>query len=114
MTGATEPDLPGYVDPRLWFEMDGCRGPHYLVDGSPHIIGRLYAYRPVKRDTTRVSKSELTAMSTESRYFIRGYLSGSEPPPPLDDDGQRDLVAWDSWERAVRMYHETGIWRRGR
>lgn len=91
--------------------MEGCRGRHYLVDGNPHIVGRMYAYCPIKDDTTRVSKNEMTVMSTEAEYFIRGYLSGSEPPPPLNDEGDRDVATWDAWERAIKIYHETGVWK---
>jgi hypothetical protein len=67
--------------------MAGCEGHHFFVDGTPHVQGRMYAWCPAKQTVTRVSKDEVTTCSDEAGYFIRGYLSGSEPPPPTDDEG---------------------------
>lgn len=80
-------DLPPDVDTRIWFEISGCEGRHFFVDGNPHIRESLYAYCPVKRIKTRASKYEITASSDEAAYFVRGFLSGTEPPPPVDEEG---------------------------
>ena len=77
----------GEPDSRLWFEMDGCEGRHFLVDGNPHILGRAYAFCPVEQIVTRISKYEITASSADAERFLRGYLSGSEPAPPTDEEG---------------------------
>jgi hypothetical protein len=105
-------DLPADVDPRLWFEMAGCDGLHYFVEGNPHILGRIYAYCPIKRTVTRVSKHEITASSDEAVYFVRGFLSGSEPAPPLSEEGVlvEDQAAVEQWQQAVETWRETGRW----
>jgi hypothetical protein len=105
----------GDPDPRLWFEIDGCEGRHFFVDGTPNIRGRIYAYCPVKQIVTRVSKYEVTASSDEAGYFVRGYLSGSEPPPPTDAEGMlvEDQAEKDRWLRAVEIWRQTGEWSRG-
>lgn len=93
--------------------MDGCDGRHYLVDGNPHIRGRMYFYCPSRNIYTRVSKSEIGECSDETRYFIRGYLSGNEPVPPRDDnndlldDSHPEFVLW---RKAVEMFRDTGYW----
>jgi hypothetical protein len=99
----------------MWFEMTGCEGRHFLVDGSPHIVGRLYAYCPAEGIVTRISKSDITVSSDEAAYFLRGYLSGSEPPPPTDDDGMliEDQALIDEWAAAVEVWRETGQWTMG-
>jgi hypothetical protein len=102
------PSLPEDVDPRLWFEMLGCEGRHYLVDGNPHTFrGRMFFYCPRDDHYTRVSKTAITECSDETRYFIRGFLSGNEPPPPPDDLGSPESVAW---RRAVEEFRRTGYW----
>jgi hypothetical protein len=104
----------GDPDPRLWFEMTGCEGRHYLVDGTAHIRGRMYAYCPVKQIVTRVSKREIIASSDEAGYFMRGFLSGSEPPPPTDAERMivEDQVEVDRWLRGVEARRQTGEWPR--
>ena len=105
-------NLPDSVDPRLWFRDGRLSGRHFLVAGNSQIRGRLCAYCPVKRVETRVSKSEITALSDEAAYFVRGFLSGSEPPPPLDEEGllTADQALIDQWKAAVRVWRETGEW----
>ena len=102
------------IDERLWFEMEGCTGRHFFVDGNPTILGRIYAWCPVKEIVTRVSKSEIVTASDESWYFIKGFLAGSEPGPPLDEDGtlspNEEAVA--SWRAACLVWRETGSWPR--
>jgi hypothetical protein len=109
---APSANLPDDADPRMWFEMDGCEGRHFLMEGNPHIRGRLYAYCPVKRIETRISKTDITALSDEAAYFVRGFLSGSEPPPPTDDEGLlvADRALIEQWEAAIRVWRETGEW----
>jgi len=106
------PDLPADVDPRLWFEMAGCEGRHYLVEGNPHIVGRIYAYCPTNKTVSRVSKYEITASSEEAAYFVRGFLSGGEPPPPLDEEGMLvdDEAAIERWQHALAIWRDTGRW----
>ena len=106
--------LPADVDPRLWFEMHGCEGRHYLVDGNLHTFhGRMYFYCPPQNLYTRISKSEIGQCSDETRYFILGYLSGNEPPPPRG--GDNDLLddrdpAFALWRKATEVFRDTGYW----
>src|SRR5215467_14722015 len=104
-------DLPDYVDPELWFEMEGCTGRHYLLDDSPGILGRMYFYCPTRQETTRVSKREMTAFSQATAYFVRGFLAGSQPPPPVDEDGLlvSDQTVVEAWRTAAAEYRETGV-----
>jgi hypothetical protein len=112
MTEEPTADLPADVDPRLWFTMTGCDGLHYFVEGNSHILGRIYAYCPMKKTVTRVSKHDITASSDEAVYFVRGFLSGSEPPPPLDEEGMlvEDQAAIDRWQHAIDTWRATGRW----
>ena len=52
---------------------------------TPSTAG-MYFYCPQQNLYARVSKVEIGRCSEETRYFIRGYLSGNEPPPPRDAD----------------------------
>jgi hypothetical protein len=63
--------------------------------------------------TTRVSKGEMTAFSQATAYFVRGFLAGSQPRPPVDEDGLlvQDQAVVEAWRAAVKEYRETGVWR---
>jgi len=107
--------LPSDIDPELWFEMDGCDGRHYLMEEKPTILGHMYAYCPRQQDSTRISKSDILACSDAATYFVRGFLAGSQPSPPLDAEGMlsEDQDAIDSWRASIKAYRETGVWRSG-
>lgn len=65
-------------DKNLWFYHNGCEGQHYLI-GNPHThIGRMYAWCPINKTALCVSEHEMGDMSIESKYWIKGFLSGSE------------------------------------
>lgn len=102
------------IDDRLWFEMKGCSGRHFFVDGNSTILGRIYAWCPNKKIITRVSKSEVVTASDESWYFIKGFLAGSEPAPPLDDEGMlsADEAAVAEWQADCTEWRRTGSWPR--
>lgn len=66
------------VDDKLWFYHKGCEDKHYLI-GNPHThAGRMLAWCSNKNVTFCVSESEIEDMSLESKYWIRGFLSGNE------------------------------------
>ena len=67
---------------------------------------------PVKQIVTRISKYEITASSAEADYSLRGYLSGSEPAPPTDEEGLlvEDQAEVDAWLRRVKVWRQTGEW----
>lgn len=65
-------------DDNLWFYHNGCEDKHYLL-GNPHThIGRMYAWCPNKKIALCVSEHEMGDMSIESKYWIKGFLSGNE------------------------------------
>jgi len=90
--------------------MQGCTGRHFFVDGNSGIVGRIYAYCPVKQIVTRVSKSDVVAASAEAHAFVRGFLAGSEPGPPVDHDGM--MIDDDSrvaaWRAATLQWRRSG------
>ncbi|MEU8819017.1 hypothetical protein [Actinoplanes sp. NPDC048796] len=109
MTFPEHPPLPPDVDPDLWFDTERC-GRHYLLDGNPHTFpGRMDAYCPEQGIRTRVSKAEIRDCSEQTRYFVRGFLSGSEPPPPKS--AASTDPAYLSWSNAASRFRETGLWR---
>ncbi|XVV17713.1 hypothetical protein ACQP2X_28685 [Actinoplanes sp. CA-131856] len=98
------PPLPPDVDPDLWF--DTACGRHYLLDGNPHTFpGRMDAYCAERGIRTRVSKAEIVDCSEQTRYFVRGFLSGNEPAPP-----DAKSVTDPAWNDATTRFRETGRW----
>jgi hypothetical protein len=110
---AAPPDL----DRALWFEPGCCSdGQHYLHHNPHTFPGRMGAYCEAHDSTLSVSLSEIEQASEPARYWIRGFLSGNEPPPPLDSEGYEidDLEdpRWDRWREAVAQFRKTGAWPR--
>ncbi|WP_019030845.1 hypothetical protein [Salinispora arenicola] len=106
MISPAHPPLPPDVDPDLWFDTEQC-GRHYLVDGNPHTFpGRMDAYCAERGIRTRVSKGEISDCSEQTRYFVRGFLSGNEPAPPQSDSEPGS----SAWSDAVVRFRDTGYW----
>jgi hypothetical protein len=101
------------LDPELWFHTDHCEGRHYLV-GNPHTFpGRLAAWCPSKRIGFCVSKSEIAECSRETSYYLKGFLAGQEPAPPVSDEGDPlppDDPEDRAWARAAELFQRTGSW----
>lgn len=66
-------------DRALWVEMGGERG--YIVGNAHTHRGRFLVCFPDRSEyvTMPVSLNELTAISAEARYWLRGFLTGYEP-----------------------------------
>lgn len=97
--------LPIDVDPDLQFTSTHCGGWHFLV-GNPHTFtGRMASWCQDQQAEIAVSLSEMTYVSLGASFWIRGFLSGSEPPPPA-----RSPSAEAAWEAARREYRLTGEW----
>ena len=52
-------------------------------------------------------------MSIESKYWLQGYLSGSEPAPPEEYDGESAVeyfhsIRYKEWELKIQKFRETG------
>lgn len=101
---------PPPIDERLWFE-SSCGGRDFIVGNGHTFTGRMRAWCPRNEVGYNVSLGGMGAMSEESRYYIAGFLAGSEPGNPVDptDDSEdeADMVAW--WS-ATRRFRRTGYW----
>jgi hypothetical protein len=69
----------------------------------------MFAWCPTKKVTFRVSKGEIETLSTESTYWIQGFLSGNEPPPPMQSTGPGD-PEFDHWFDSAVLFQQTGHW----
>ena len=102
--------LPAEVDPDLEFMCTHCDGWHFLV-GNPHTFtGCMAAWCQDQQAEFSVSLSEMTYISLGASIWIKGFLSGSEPPPPAAGG----VSAEAAWEMARQEYRSTGEWRGGR
>jgi hypothetical protein len=82
-----------------------------LLTGNPHTFhGRMSAWCPAQQVRYIVSLDETTEMSAASRYFIKGFLSGNEPAPPGEDDGNQDPGDLAAWLAAIARFRATGTW----
>jgi hypothetical protein len=113
VTSSVDPPLPADVDPALWYDSESC-GRHYLLVGNPHTSrGQMNAYCAKEDVYLRVALGEIELCSEQALYFIRGFLSGNEPPPPLGD-ADEPMLADDprylAWRAAVDRFHEFGYW----
>ena len=98
--------LPPEVDPDLEFKSTHCGGWHFLV-GNPHTFtGRMAAWCQSQQIEITVSLSEMTYISLGASFWIKGFLSGSEPTPPESDSPAAEA----EWEAARREYRSTGEW----
>ena len=105
-------DIPE-IDENLWFlTKTHCEGKHFLL-GNPHTFcGRFLAWCPNKEISFSVSKVEIEKLSTQSEYWIKGFLSGNEPQPPTDENNDVDFesVEYKNWLKQIEEFKKTGIW----
>lgn len=102
----------GDIDRSLWFHHLGCTGRHYLL-GNPHTVpGRMLGWCPSERCSVFVSRADIGAMSRNARYWIDGFLHGSEPDPPPGEDGPPDFSSreYKAWLRDAARFRRTGAW----
>jgi hypothetical protein len=103
----TEP-LPSEVDPDLEFKSTHCGGWHFLV-GNPHTFkGRMAAWCQEQQREIVVSLGDMTYVSLGASFWIKGFLSGNEPPPPELDDPTSEAA----WDAARREFRSAGEWPR--
>ncbi|MFC4150098.1 hypothetical protein ACFO0M_27915 [Micromonospora mangrovi] len=95
-------------DERLWFEAP-C-GRDVLVGNGHTFTGRIAAWCPHEGVSYNVSRADLVVMSEEARYFVAGFLAGSEPGCPMDVDGETDEADVDAWRAALARFRRTGSW----
>jgi hypothetical protein len=70
-------EWPVDFDRALWVEMGGERG--YIVGNAHTHRGRFRVCFPDRGYVMTLSVYELTAVSAEARYWLRGFLTGYEP-----------------------------------
>jgi len=109
---------PRDLDRALWFEPGCCDDGRHFLHYNPHTFpGRMGAYCDAHDRTFAVSKSEIERCSAEAVYWVRGFLSGNEPAPPLDADGYEiddlDDPRWQRWRDAVEEFRHSGAWPAG-
>ncbi|MDG4803325.1 hypothetical protein [Micromonospora sp. WMMD980] len=93
------------VDERLWFDAN-CGGRDFLVGNGHTFVGRMAAWCPHTGVGYNVSRAGMGAMSEEARYFVAGFLAGSEPGcPEVDGETDKvDLAAWRGRPRPIPPY----------
>lgn len=98
-------------DRKLWFTMKGCKGKckgkHYFIENAHTFIGRMLAYCPHTKEYFLMSKFDIIKMSNESKYWLKGFLSGAEPEPP-DENPKNNKYLF--WEKSIKRFHQTGAW----
>ena len=102
------------IDKKLWFKLKGhnCSGEHYIL-GNPHTFpGRIMGYCTEKNKSFFFSLNEVSELSNESAYWIKGFLTGSEPDPPTGDDGHVhfDGSEYNHWLQSTYIFRTTGYW----
>lgn len=100
--------LPPEVDQRLVFRSQHCPGRHFLLGNSHTFPGRMAVWCEDSEYEISASLFEMTDVSEAARFWITGFLAGSEIRRP--DEG--DPASEASWEAARRKFHETGEWPR--
>ncbi|MGM1047781.1 MAG: hypothetical protein ACQEXX_16795 [Bacillota bacterium] len=76
-------------------------------------MGEYQRYCPQKDVFFNVSLGEIGDMPLNTKYWIKGFLSGNEPSPPVDEEGDiyrpihEDNIHWD---KSVALFHKTGSW----
>ncbi len=108
---------PADLDRRLWFEPGCCSDGAHFLHYNPHTFpGRMGAYCEAHDRTVAVSWSEIERCSSEAELWIRGFLCGNEPQPPLDPEGYEindlDDPRWHSWREAIAQFQSSGEWPR--
>lgn len=104
---------PDEVDARLWVRIAGSLG---FIAGNCHTdLGRFSVWIDDPRLWRCASKDEITECSNASRWWIEGFLSGSEPSfydyygyHAEDLDVHDDDPRWDRLNRATARFREEG------
>jgi hypothetical protein len=73
------------------------------------------AYCDLKDSTFCVSANEITEMSKESEYWIKGFLIGNEPEPPEENEKERPEDYFSSgrykiWVAKIKEFRKSGQW----
>ena len=107
--------IPDFVDRQLWIRRTTCSGRDFLIKENPHTFpGRMECFCPHRPEGLflTISLDEILDSSIEARYFAQGFVAGSEPNPPVADDGYVSVESaeYDEWNSARSDYLTTGYW----
>jgi len=95
----------------LWFEASCGKRDLLLNDNGHTFTGRMLAWCPhQEHHVYSVSLNDMGEMSTETRYFVRGFLAGQEPEGPYGEDGGITPDDELAWELACNRFRRTGSW----
>jgi len=107
--GSDDGQAPAF-DEELWFDAE-CGGRDVVLGNAHTFTGRISAWCPGRRRAYNVSLGEMGRMSAATRYWVQGFLHGSEPRWPVDpasgDPAEEELPAWRA---ATARYRRTGSW----
>ena len=107
-------NFPDIIDEHLWFTCKKkCKGEKHYFYGNPHTFaGRVSAWCPHKELTFFVSLNEVEEMSEASNWWIKGFLCGNEPDPPVDEDQGTDYDSkeYKDWLDKCETFREKGVW----
>ena len=105
------------IDLTLWFTLKSDPESKCYLHHNPHTFpGRMGAWGMSHQGRNAffcVSSYEIADCSTEARYWIKGFLAGNEPGPPLDIHDEPlpdDSLTVQQWRKATALFRETGQW----
>lgn len=107
---------PEELDPELWFACADHPGERDLVVGNAHtFLGRILAVCPQDdgRHYYASANAVLEDCAPATRFWVQGFLAGSEPPPPRGADGgwmPDDSAEMASWRRRIRLWRTRATW----
>jgi hypothetical protein len=101
-------------DPVLWVEL-AARPGRWTIHYNPHTHPGRFAVVDADDNAIYASRGDVTACSLEARYWLDGFLRGSEPdaermfgPDIWESDG--DDPRWVRWRAALDQFRRTGDW----
>lgn len=99
------------IDKALSFEHNGCTGLHYIL-GNPHTHpGRIMGWCEKKQTSFFFSLSEVINPTIETKFWIKGFLAGNEPSPPLiNGDVDFESEEYKLWQKKLKDFNESGYW----
>jgi len=110
-------EIPEFIDEKLWITLSGHPDKKLYLLYNPHTHkGRLGVWNPRTQNVYYVSKNEIETCSIEASYWIKGFICGNEPDPPLSEKGydlEDDDPRMIQWREAIKLFAETGFWWQG-
>lgn len=102
------------INTELWVELVDS-DVRWYVCGNPHTFpGHFDVWSPDLDIALTVQKAEVTGSSESAKWWIEGFLHGSEPSineylgVSPEHDVAEDDPAWDDWREALDDYRRSG------